>query len=172
MTAPPIPLRWNGEAFEPVSRRFAAIADKHFVIGEVYDMVTEEDRSAASHRHYFAAVREAWMNLPEGLADAYPTADHLRKAALVKAGFCDQRTLIASSKAEALRLSAFVRPMDEFSVVSVSGNTVVVLTPQSQSMRAMGKADFQRSKDLVLGIVSAMVGTSPQDLQENAGRAA
>ncbi|MEY4034575.1 MAG: hypothetical protein RL492_1769 [Verrucomicrobiota bacterium] len=172
MSIPPLPLRWNGEAFDPVSRRFAAVADKHFVIGQVYDMVPEEDRSAVSHRHYFAAVREAWMNLPEGLAEDYPTAEHLRKFALVKAGFCDQRTLIASSKAEALRLAAFVRPMDEFAVVSTSGNTVVVLTPQSQSMRAMGKADFQRSKDLVLGIVSAMVGTSPQDLQENAGRAA
>lgn len=172
MSAPPIPLRWNGESFEPVSRRFAAMADKHFIIGLVYDMVAEEARSAASHRHYFAAVREAWLNLPENIATEYPSVEHLRKRALVMAGFCDQRTLIASSKAEALRLAAFVRPMDEFSVVSVSGNTVVVLTPQSQSLRAMGKDDFQRSKDAVLGIVSALAGVSPQDLQDNAGKAA
>ena len=49
---------------------------------------------------------------------------------------------------------------------------VTVYTAKSQSLRAMGKADFQASKDAVLGIVSEMVGTTPAELRREAGRAA
>jgi hypothetical protein len=39
-------------------------------------------------------------------------------------------------------------------------------------MRAMGKAEFQKSKDDVLAMISDMIGVKPQQLRQEAGRAA
>lgn len=165
--APPIPVRWTGDAFEPIGRG-RRDADAHFVIGERYMLVEEKQRSGASHRHYFAAVSEAWANLPEERAKEYPSADHLRKFALIMTGYRDERTLVASSRAEAQRLAAFVKPMDDYAVVTVEGALVRVFTAKTQNMRAMDKATFQASKDAVLDYLAEMVGVEPADL----GRAA
>lgn len=143
-------------------------ADRAYVIGEVYRLVPHEERSARSHNHYFASLHEAWTNLPEEAAERFPSVDHLRKWALIKAGFRDERSIACSSKAEAQRIAAFVKPMDEFAVVVVREAVVVVLTAKSQSVKAMGKQDFQASKDAVLEIVSELIGVKPDQLQGQA----
>lgn len=143
-------------------------ADRQYVVGATYFLDHREDRSAASHRQYFAAINEAWQNLPEDYAERFPSPEALRKYALVKSGFRDERTLVASSRAEATRLAAFIRPMDEFAVVVVAEATVTVMTAKSQSMRAMGKAEFQRSKDAVLDVIAGMIGVSPRTLSAEA----
>lgn len=165
--APPIPCQWTGEAFVPIGRG-RRDADRYFVIGERYTLVEEKQRSAASHRHYFAQVNEAWANLPEERMRDFASADHLRKFALIMTGFRDERTLVASSRAEAQRLAAFVRPIDEYAVVTVEGSLVRVLTAKTQNMRAMDKATFQASKDAVLAYLAEMIGVEPEAL----GRAA
>ena len=171
MSILPIPCQWDGEAFRPRGG-FAKVCDKHFVVGAVYSMGEHEDRSTASHRHFFAACNDAWASLPEHMADQFPTADHLRKFALIKAGFYDSRTLVASSRTEALRLAAFVKPMDEFAIVTTEGATVTVFTAKSQSTKAMGRQVFQDSKDKVLAILAELIGTTPSALSANAGQAA
>lgn len=163
----PLPMQWDGEAMR-VRPSFQKQADALFCIGETYTMAPVEDRSAASHRHYFAAINEAWANLPEDLAPRYPTAEALRKAALIRAGYRDERSIVCASKAEALRLSAFIRPMDDFAYVAVSEAVVTVYTAKSQSVRAMGKAEFQKSKDDVLTALAAMIGVRTQDLHQAA----
>src|SRR5690349_16725152 len=100
----PMAYQWTGEAMEPLPR-FRRIADRVFVIGEEYALVEHKERSAASHAHYFAAVNEAWKNLSEEAAERFPTADHLRKYALIKAGYRDERTVACASRAEALRVA-------------------------------------------------------------------
>lgn len=172
MSLSPITYVWTGEALEPVSPFMRRLANKDLVVGEQYTLVEEQPRSAKSHAHFFAVISEAHVNLPEHLAERFPTAEGLRKYALIKAGYRDERTIVAASKAEALRLAAFIRPMDEFAIVTVNEAVVTVYTAKSQSLRAMGKADFQASKDAVLGIVAAMVGTTPDALRREAGRAA
>lgn len=163
----PIIFAWDGETMCPLAR-FARTCDKQFVVGENYTLVTHEDRSQASHSHYFAALNEAWKNVREDVAERFPTSEHLRKWALVKAGYADERSIVCSSKAEALRLAAFIRPLDEYAVIVVREATIKVFTPQSQSMRAMGKKDFQASKDAVLEIVSGMIGVKSAELKVNA----
>ena len=166
MTAiPAIAFDWDGEVMRP---RHPRLADRHFVIGETYRLAVQEDRSSASHAHFFASIAEAHTNLPDEWAQRLPTPEHLRRFALIKAGFADSQTFVASSRAEAQRLAAFIRPVDEFAVVTVEGPTVTRYVAKSQSYRAMGKADFQASKDAVLSIVSAMIGVTTEDL----GRAA
>lgn len=169
--APPIPFRWSGDSMEPLPR-FAKECDRHFVVGEVYQLVEQQDRSQTSHNHYFACVAEAWKNLPDEMVERFPTAEHLRKFALIKAGFADSRQFLAASKAEALRLAAFVRPCDEYALVTVREMVVTVWTARSQSMRAMGRRDFQASKDAVLDAISALIGVSADSLRANTGRAA
>ena len=142
------------------------------MVGQRYIIEPREERSAESHRHYFACINEAWSNLPEDMAERLPTSDHLRKYALIKSGYRDERSIACSSKAEARKIAAFVKPIDDFAVVTVSDATVTVFTAKSQSMRAMGKNEFAISKDKVLDIIAAMIGTTADALSASAGQTA
>ena len=135
-------------------------------------MVPYEPRSQKSHDHFFAIVGDAWANLPEDQDGRFATADHLRKWCLIRAGYRDERTMVCSSRAEAVKLAAFVRPMDDFAVVTVDGAVVVVMTAKSQSMKAMGGKVFQESKDAVFGVLAGILGVDPTTLHQQAGRAA
>lgn len=165
----PLAFSWDGSVMVPLNPR---MADRYYVVGEKYRLEPREDRSQISHNHYFAAIAEAWQNLPHEEAERFATADHLRKWALIKAGYRDERSVVCASMAEAQRFAAFIRPFDDFALIHASNNVVVVYTAKSQSLQAMGKQQFRRSKDQVLDIVSAMIGTSADDLKRNAGKAA
>jgi len=172
MTSSLLMAEWTDDGhFVPLAR-FRKQCDADFVIGERYRLTTIEPRSAASHNHYFACVTEAWRNLPESQADRYPSAEHLRKASLIATGYRDERTIVAASKAEALRLAAFIRPMDEFAIVVVRDAVVVVYTAKSQSMRAMGKKAFGESKQAVLEYLATLIEVAPETLEREAGQAA
>lgn len=162
-----LPFTWTGEAMIPV-RGFAKRCDAEFIVGVVYHLEAMEERSAASHRHYFAAVNEAWQNLPEAMVEQFPISEHLRKWCLIRAGYHQSRDIVVSSKAEAQRLAAFVKPMDSYAVVVARAAVVTVYTAESQSQKAMGKERFQESKDAVLSLLAAMIGTDPIEI----GRAA
>jgi hypothetical protein len=120
----------------------------------------------------FAALKEAHNSLPDETAERLPTPEHLRKFALIKTGFADSRSLACSSRAEALRIAAFMRPADEFSVVTIEGAVVTVWTAKSQSVRAMGKAEFTASKDAVLAYVASLIGTTTAALERHTREAA
>lgn len=168
MTDIPIPMRWQGDSFAPLNQHWAKQADQLFTVGLVYRIVTVEERSAKSHKHFFAEVNEAFEHLPESLAARFPTPERLRKFALCMAGFADERSIVCSSKAEALRVAAFIRPMDEFSIVDVREATIKVFTPQSQSVKAMGKAEFQRSKNEVFRVIAELINVAPETLAHEA----
>lgn len=169
MTGRPMIFTWDGEVMRPQHPR---IADQEYVVGEVYRLAPYEERSGASHNHYFAALTEAWQNLPEDLMEQYPTAEVLRKKMLIKAGYRDERSIVCASKAEANRIAVFIIPIDPYAVVIVRGNVVQYLTAKSQSMRAMGKADFEASKQAVLDAVAELIGVGRQTLEDNAGMSA
>lgn len=169
MDIPPLAFEWTGEEMKPLCPK---LADEHFTIGERYILVEHNDRSVNSHRHYFSAIREGWLNLREDVAERFPTPEALRKYALIKAGYADSQSLVCSSKAEAQRIAAFLRPTDEFSIIVVKDATVTRWVAKSQSLRAMGKEDFQASKDAVLDVISAMVKISSDSLKAEAGQAA
>lgn len=169
----PVLLSYHGEGeFRPPNSYWAKACDRQFVVGENVLMERREERSGASHRHYFASINEAWQSLPDDMLERFPNSEALRKYALIKAGYCDASTLVAASKAEAHRLAAFIRPMDEFAIVTVSGATVTRYTAKSQSMRAMGKADFSASKDAVLRVISELIGTDVGTLEQRGREAA
>lgn len=164
--APPIPCNWDGEAFAPVSQRFAKLADKFFIIGEVYAMVVEQPRSRASHNHQFAWLHDAWMNLPEDIAHLYPSDEHLRKRALIEAGYFHELAVDAGSRAAALRVAAAVPALDEFAFAKVEGPIVLIRRAKSQSMRAMGAKQFYESKAAIMQVIADMLGVTAQELRK------
>lgn len=163
---PPEPFEWDGEVMRPLRRRRA---DAFYTVGERYILAPVSQRSDATHRHEFAWLREAWMSLPEHLAELPHCAspEHLRKWALIRAGYSDSHTIVCSSKAEALRVAAFIRPIDEFAVVVTQGSTVTRYTAKSQSRRAMGAKDFQESKTKIMDVIARMLGVEPAQLPEH-----
>jgi len=157
MSTPVIIATWtdNG-AFAPLAR-FAKECDKHFCVGERYKIETVEERSQRSHSHFFAWLHDAWLSLPDDRAMDFPTSEHLRKHALILTGHRDERKLVASSVAEARKIAAFLRPADEYAIISVHGNVVVEWKAKSQSKKAMGGPTFQKSKQDVMDFVSDML---------------
>jgi len=149
-------------------RRFQQLCDKQFVIGQDYRLDETQQRSQASHNHEFAWLHDAWLNLPESLASLYPSPEHLRKRALIEAGFYDEQIVDAGTKAAAIRVATAFRSREEFSVIIVRGCLVVLRTAKSQSRRSMDKKDFQASKQAIMEVIAAMIGVTPESLSQRA----
>lgn len=167
----PLWFYWSGDHMVPLTR-FADRARKQYTVGEKYRLVEEHERSQVTHNHYFATIEEAFRNLPEDIAASYPTSTHLRRWALCKAGYADERSIVATSNEEARKIAAFIRPSDPYAVITVSGNVIKVFTAQSQSKKAMGAKTFQDSKTKTLDIIAGLVGVDADALASNAGKAA
>lgn len=164
----PVLYQWTDEgAMKPLAR-FAKACEQTFYIGETYRLEIVEERSREAHNHFFACVHEAWANLPDHVAERFPTANHLRKWCLIKAGYRDERTFVAKSAPQAVELAAFIKPMDDFALVTVTDCVVSVFTAKSQSMRAMGRKDFQDSKQKVLDVLADMLGVALSELNDQA----
>lgn len=158
----PILYTWSGEAMVPLSR-FAPRCDKTFVVGEVYRLDSVEERSQRSHSHFFARVKEYHDSLPDHLAERFPTPEHLRKWALIQAGYANRAEIVCRSHAEAARTIATIKALDEYAVAIARDNILVVLTAQSQSTKAMGAKMFQESKDKVFGVLDDLLGLKERE---------
>lgn len=166
---PLIVWEWNGEAMIPLPR-FHNIVNATFTVGERYKMEPHDERSTVSHNHEFAVIAEAWQSLPEQYANEpwAQTPEHLRKYALIRCRYCNTQTYDCASNAEAKRWAANLRPLDEYSIVSVKGAVVYRFTAMSQSKRAMGPKVFQESKQAILEFIGELIGVTPEAM----GRAA
>jgi hypothetical protein len=167
----PLTFTWDGEVMRPLPR-FARECDRRYVVGETYPLEVHEQRSSVTHRHYFAALNDAFNNLPEAITPQFKSVEHLRKWCLIKANYCDTRDHVCASEDEARRLVAFVEPIDTYAVVECRGRVVRIHTAKSQSVRSMDKATFQASKVAVLDIVAGLVGVTAGELGAQAGQAA
>lgn len=161
----PIECAWDGEVFRPTGPYWVRRADKEYAKGEVLWLVNEEERSHKSHAHYFAAISNAWSNLPPLVAERFNSPDALRKYALIKGGYCTSDSITCPSHADALRVAAFVRPADEFALVTVSKNIVTRYVAKTQSYRGMDKKTFAESKDRVLDIIAELIGVTRGELK-------
>jgi hypothetical protein len=149
--------------------------------GEVHGWQLAEARSKATHDHFFACINDAWMNLPEELADDFPSAEHLRKWSLIKAGFCTMTTVVCATNADAVLLAAKARELDRYSMVEVAEDEksplktkriVRIWTADSQRRDAMGRKIFQEAKERALQVISELIGTDITTLRKAAGNAA
>lgn len=165
--APPIKFHWDGEVMIPASRYWASQCDQHFVVGQTYRMVEEQERSSQSHRHEFAFIKEAWNSFPDHLLRDYPSPEHLRKHGLIRKGFCTMKQYACPTRAEAERLMATLKDnVDTYALVVLDEDrpVVSVLTAESQSYRAMKKMRFQESKQALMEFIGDLIGVDPATL--------
>lgn len=151
----------------PLSPYWAARADRQFIVGEQYKLVEHSDRSDVSHNHFFASVKNGFDNLPGECRDEYPTREHLRKKALIRSGFRDERSIVCASESEAHRVAAFVEPIDDYSIVAVSDCVVRIWTAKSQKRSAMDAKEFQQSKNAVLEFIDDLLGVERGETARN-----
>lgn len=165
----PVLFTWDGDVMIPLPR-FKELCNRQFAVHEEYPLQIVEQRSQASHNHYFVALAEAHQNLAEEYADRFPTPEHLRAWALVQTGHCTETDIVCDSPAEARKLASSIRRWNPYSVIRTSGNVVKVFEPKSQSRVEMKKEEFEASKADVLSLVAGMARTTPAELKKNAGR--
>lgn len=152
--------RWNDdEVFEPVRqvrKRLASI----MVVGQEYvvEAVEHHPRDMVMHRGYFAELKELWLTLPEEIADAFPSPDHLRKHLLIKTGYHTLTSFVADTEAKATEIAAFTESIDEFAVVTIDGCVVNVYRARSQSVPEMSHPEFRESRHKVLDAAYDMCG--------------
>ena len=170
-TLRPIPFSWDGSVMRP-HPRFRKLCDDQFAAGETYVLAADERASTASRNHYFAALHDAWLNLPEDQAQRFPSPEFLRRWALVQAGYANERVIPCDSEADAKRMALTARALDGYCVIVRKGTVVQIWTAQSQSHKSMTKEQFQASKSAVLDIVSKMIGVTRGELQKQAGMSA
>jgi hypothetical protein len=170
--------------------RYDNVAKRQFADGETYTLQPVEERSMASHRQYFAAINDAWHNLPERLfyltdkdgkfrldehdqkIVRWPTPEHFRKDLLIMANWCDVKEFPMPTHERALELGKWIRPEAEYAKIEIVGNMVVVKRAKSQSLAAMKKQAFEDSRRDVLALAEAMTGTPVKTMMKEAGRSA
>lgn len=163
--------RWDGEVLTPTGHYGLSAAREAMEPGDVVIVEIDHPRSQNSHRHQFAEINEAWRHLPESLQEAPWAAspETLRKHALIATGFADTYSIDCGAKATAERVRMALASAEAgkhgYAIAKVRGPLVVVWTPQSQSMRAMGGKRFQESKQAVLNWIAAQIGVETEELR-------
>lgn len=165
-----IRCRWHGGALLPVGNYAMAAACDMMREGDTVAVTIDHPRSQATHAHQWAEIAEAWHNLPEAVQHMpwAANAETLRKHALIVTGWHDVETVDAGSKAAAERVAALLSrhatQAHGYAITQAKGPVVTCWTPRSQSYRAMGKDDFQKSKSAVLEWIAQQVGVTPDQL--------
>jgi hypothetical protein len=149
-----LPMRYEGNGL------FRCLHPKRVKldVGAVHGWQMAENRSSESHRHFFAVVNEAWKNLPEDMADDFPSPEHLRKWSLIKAGFCSETRIVCANNSEAMTLATKAKSLDKYSVVAIDEKAVTIWTADSQRRDAMGRQAFQEAKERAMHIISNLLG--------------
>jgi hypothetical protein len=150
---------WTGEAMIP-RLRFVEQCKESFIKGENYQLEIRELASAATRAHFFATISDMWLSLPEGMTGPWTKSpEHLRKWALCKAGYADEKIIACDTPKDAKQMALLARSYDEFSLIVVRQSSVHIAMPRSQSVPAMNKEEFQKSKVAVLDVISELIGT-------------
>lgn len=155
--------------------RYHNIAARQFSEGEEYPLVIMETRSRASHNHYFAAIKDGFDNLPENIAARWDTPDHLRKWCLIESGWYVEKEIDFGSTIYAKRAALLLHDeFDEYVRIFQpdNGRKLIIRKAKSQSVAAMSKEPFERSKKDVLGLIESLIKLHSGELAKNAGSAA
>lgn len=160
----PVMFEWtDDEVMVPVAR-FKPLAVRQFAVGEQYALAPVENIPGASRGGFFAAVAEAWKNLPEDDA-RFPTREHLRKRALVHAGWAMHTQFVLDTPKDAMTMAQGLRRADEYAVIKVSGPCVDMWTAKSIAGGAITAEEWKDIKPRALDFCSALVGATRRELE-------
>lgn len=158
-------LRYMGEGmFEPTASAIGKLLDRQLVVGEAYRIDIYHERSEKFHAKYFAVIADAWEHLPEPWAAMLPSPEHLRKYALIKAGWCEVVTFPMKSREEALKAINTAKFFDAYCLATATGNVLTVYKARSQRKSYQSAAEFNETAEKVFQIIGEMIGVDPLTL--------
>lgn len=167
--------RWDGETLTPTGHYGLSAARESMEPGDVVIVEVDHPRSPSSHKHQWAEIAESWRHLPEHLQmnEWAANPETLRKHALIMTGYRNTYQIDCGANATADRVKKALKDAEAgkhgYAIAQARGPVVIVWTPESQSMRAMGGKRFQESKTAVLDWVAQQIGVTPEQLERNAG---
>jgi hypothetical protein len=181
MRAQPVVFTWDGATMTPVARYARAAREQFGEPGSTHILAPYEERNMKFHNMCFAALHEAWVNLPEGVAARWPQgAEHFRKWLLCnKSTFYRETEAVFPTREAALHAAVFARQGDEDYVFvygprpTTDGQWLVIKrTPRSQAQHRMSPREFEESMTQILDAAGEFIGVPKGALLKNAGRAA
>ncbi|MEL6411689.1 MAG: hypothetical protein AAFQ38_14930 [Pseudomonadota bacterium] len=161
---------FDGQALIPDGNFSVAQVNDRFGAGQVVVVDLDPQRSGKSHKHQFVFVKTAWENLPDYLVDApfAVSVETLRKHALIATGFCHTEMVPVGTKQRAERvavaMSSLASRAHGYCITDVRGSVAYCHTAQSQSVKSMGRDEFQKSKQAILEWLADLIGVTPADL--------
>jgi hypothetical protein len=162
--------RWDGQTLTPVGAYGLSAARDKMDDGDLVIVEVDHPRSINSHRHQFAEIAEAWRHLPEAVQmhEWAASPETLRKHALIVTGYRNTYQIDCGANATAERVKKALHDAEAgkhgYAIAQARGPVVIVWTPESQSMRAMGAKRFQQSKDAVLNWIAQQIGVTAEQL--------
>lgn len=143
--------------------------ERTFVPGKRYKLTEFTPRSRETHNHFFAAIKGYWENWPEKYERDLPSADILRKHALIRTGHYVQAVMAHQSiEAATAYVRDFVRYVDyaEGSITTTAlGTATVMRIAKTQRKDVMDDAEFQQSKQDVLEFCESVTGIAPEQMK-------
>lgn len=154
-------------------RRFAALCGRQFVVDDDYALGPVDGIPSRSRAPLFIAAKEAWNNLPED-DNRFPSDEHLRKKALVHAGWAYHHQAPFDTVEDAKAHAIGLRKVDEYAVIVRKGCVVDCWVAKSIANGTPGltKEKFQEIKTKALDWIATLARTTRAELEANAGRSA
>lgn len=95
---------------EPGLWRAAGLADarscQEWPVGATVAFEPQKARSSAQERRWFGRIKRAWDNLDDDLRARFPDPEALRKWALIRAGWCENKDSVLETEEAALAYAA------------------------------------------------------------------
>lgn len=153
------------EVFVPVPR-FKALCVRQYAIGETYALGPVDNVANSSRGGFMASVKEAWKSLPEE-DERFPSWEHLRKRALVAAGWCLHSQTVMDTPKDARNLAIQSRKLDEYAVIQVKGNVVDVYIAKSIAHGQITAEEWKVVKPRSLDWVAAQINVRRTELEHH-----
>ena len=181
MSFRPCAFTWDAAAdVMRLAPRYRRVAHEQYRDGEEYPLEVREHRSSKSHAFMFASISDAWDHLSDANKEVLKTPEHLRKWALITAGWYEE-TLVDAGEGEggrkrAMRMAVFARRFDDYAEIKVikhEGSWLLRMREaKSQSRASMGKEDFEKSKRDVLDVLAGQIDVTRKQLEDAGKRGA
>lgn len=168
----PLACRYNGDGFD-VLPRFRKQADEQYVVGQVYILDPIDEHQSGRDKAFHASFREIWKNLPENSPYAKLKCDDFRRFCLIKTDFYVETIVTMQTEKDAKSIVPVMQDCGEFCIVNVTDAVVTRWKAKSQKIRGpMDKEERKESYRAVLDFASALIKSTPEEVERNAGNSA
>ncbi len=162
----PVMFTWTDDGVMAPLPRFRALCDRQYAVGEEYALGPVENIPGNSRAPLFIAAKETWNSLPED-DDRFPTPEHLRKRALVRAGWATHAQYVLDTPKDAKALALALRQHDGYAVIRISGSTVEVWTAKSIAAGQISAEEWKVVKERALAFLATVTGVTSGELQRH-----